>query len=793
MTDSLRFDDATSSALGFAELLDWLAKRAVTPPGREALLSLRPHTDRARLEQVFDGIDELRQFRQGLGRLVPRGLPDPMPSRRLLASGDRGLDPSALRALAGFLVGSGKVRERADDLSVEQWPVLRSALDAIPTGLLPLAQEILKGVDPDGNLTDSASPELGRIRRRQRESAGRLQKMLEGWMREPARAVHLQDTFVTQRNQRFVVPVKTDSSGQVAGIVHDHSSTGSTRFIEPLETVELNNERVQLRDREREEERRILLEWKGALLEQLDTIDRNVEQIAILDGLEARAEFADRLEGCRPSFGESAALSAEGLRHPLLIRHFEGESREVVPLEITVDAETPLLVISGPNAGGKTVVLKSLGLAVLMAQSGIPPLATRLAAPIYERLFADIGDHQSIDDDLSTYSGHVASLRTVVEQAAPRSLLLIDEIGSGTDPAEGAALAQAFLERYLRPGFTTIATTHHGPLKRWAYLEPKIDSAAMEFDDEAHRPTYRMIPRTAGSSAGLDVAERLGLPADLLSRARELLGEHGVESERFMRRLREAVSGAEKERDEAQAAHDTLQRKLAEIEGQAKDDRREIQVKASRELDRALQEFRKQAGKQLRGLEEGTARRAAQKEYQTREAAMRMEHRRRDAELGAPEDDGSPPATLQVGMSVRVHSLARVGTLVAVDGERADVKLGSHSFNVSISDLRVSDSQADAGTGGPRVPTPMDDTDESYPTEIVLIGERVVEALEKLDRYLDEGVAAGLDVTRIVHGHGTGKLRNAVREYLRGDPRIKKVRPGDETEGGNAATIATLR
>lgn len=794
MSDSLQFDDATSSALGFTEMLDWLADLAVTEPGRQQLLTLRPLRVRADIEEAFDGVDELRRFREGLGRLVPPGLPDPADSVRLLDSGDRGLDPLALRALAGFLTGAGRVAGRAEDLPPEQWPVLRGILDRMPLDLLPLSAAILRGIDGDGALSDAASSELARIRRRQRQSAARLQKMLEQWMHEPSRQPHLQDTFITQRNQRFVVPVKTDASGHVAGIVHGHSSTGQTRFIEPLETVELNNERVELRDAEREEERRILQEWQSGLLEHRDSIHRNVERIALLDSLEARAEFSERYQGCRPKFSDEGGLAVERLRHPLLIRHLQDDGREVVPLQLFLAAEQPLLVISGPNAGGKTIVLKSLGLAVLMAQSGIPPLAESVSLPLFDQVFADIGDHQSIDSDLSTYSGHVQALRTVVTRAAPRSLLLIDEIGSGTDPAEGAALAQAFLERYLSAGFVTIATTHHGPLKRWAYLEPRIDSAAMEFDEANQRPTYQLLPGAAGSSAGLDVAEKLGLPAELLTRARELLGEHGVESERFMRRLREAVAEAEQGRESVRKERLQLEQRLEEAEKKARTERQESQQQAAEQLTRALEGFRKEASKQLKGLSTGAERRAAQKDYQARDARMRMEHERRQAEVGTPRDDGRPPETLTLGMLVRVHSLARVGELLTVDGDRAEVKLGRHSFKVAVADLRPAGEEgASSVKATPRKVSSGDDLGgEAFPAELMLIGERVVEALERLERHLDGATRAGLGETRIVHGHGTGRLRTAVREYLRGHPLVGKVRPGDETEGGNGATIAKL-
>ncbi|HKQ62722.1 MAG TPA: hypothetical protein VJS92_15635, partial [Candidatus Polarisedimenticolaceae bacterium] len=441
------------------------------------------------------------------------------------------------------------------------------------------ARPVLRHVDAEGRLGDEASPELRRLRQAQARTGERLRRLLERLIHEPGAEVVIRDEFVTQRNGRFVVPVRSDAPRPLRGIVHGSSSSGATRFVEPLETVELNNELVQLAELEQQEQERVLFAWSDAFRRRRDEVLATVEALARVDALQARALFADETEAIVPELAEDGDLVLERARHPLLDRRLRAAGGRCEPLTLRLAPFDRVLVISGPNAGGKTVALKTVGLAVLMAQSGIPVPATAARLPVYRQVRADIGDHQSIQADLSTFSAHIGAVAGFLRDSAPPALLLFDEIGTGTEPGEGAALAHAILESLQSPGITAVATTHQAPLKVWATTDRRAVSAALEFDTATLRPTYRLLQDAAGVSAGLEIAQRLGLDPRVVARARERLGPDARRSEQQLERLHELTTEAELRRDE-------LERQVAELERQ----RRQLDERSARESERRAAE-----------------------------------------------------------------------------------------------------------------------------------------------------------------------------------------------------------
>jgi DNA mismatch repair protein MutS2 len=530
----------------------------------------------------------------------------------------------------------------------------------------------------------------------------------------------------------------------------------------------------------------------------------------MVDALLARARFADSCGGVRPAVTSGGSLVLGDVRHPLLDRRLREAGQACVPLRLTLDPHDQVLVLSGPNTGGKTVAIKTIGLAVLMAQSGIPVPASEVRLPLYRQLRSDIGDHQSIEADLSTFSAHIRVVVGCLRDAAPPALFLFDEIGGGTEPAEGAALAQSIFEALQVPGMTAVATTHQQALKSWAFMTDGAASAAMEFDRETLRPTYRVLMGAAGVSAGLEIAERLGLAPELVARARERLGADSRRGEEYLSRLAETTGDLERLRDEVADRVKELDEERHRLRDRAENDRRTQRDRVDRALDRALEEFRALARREVRDARDRQERKRAEREMAKIEQRLRMERERQVSEVapGTGDDDGGPwvvPEAPGPGMKVHVRSLARDGIVRGVRGEKVDVEMGRVTFTVARRDLRVPAGHRDAEAArrpGPPAPRPsptprsappVPETEESVEHEIKLIGRTVDEALPELDRFLDAAALAGLPEVRVIHGHGTGRLRAAVRTFLRGHVHADSWRPGRPPEGGDGATIVRLR
>jgi len=800
--DSSAVDLDTDSrlALEFDELLGWVASFARTPLGADRVRSLHPVADEATVRAELRAVTETRRYIEIEGMLLPGSLPDPSTALEALGVAQMRLHPIALRDLAALGVAAGELRSRLLDLDAQNFPALAHFGERLPD-LERTCRPVLCGIGLDGRLEDSASSELSRIRRTLARLGERVRSLLVGILRDPSFGPVIRDDFITERNGRCVIPVRTDAPRPLPGIVHASSSSGATRFVEPLESVELNNERVRLGEQEREEEERVLAAWSEAFRRRLPEVSAMILGVTRLDDLQARALFANATGACPADVRTGASIKLGSVRHPLLDRRLSETGERCVPLNLLIDPSSQILVISGPNTGGKTVALKTLGLAVLMTQSGLPVPADELQLPLFRQVRADIGDRQSIEADLSTYSAHVGAVVGYLKDLRPPSLYLFDEIGTGTEPTEGAALARAILESLERPGITAVATTHLGPLKTWAAGRDGVACAAMEFDLASLQPTYRILLGVAGTSAGLEIAERLGLEASIISRARELLDPRAKEGEDHLVRLRELVSQAEDERQALRLTREELEAERRDLEQRFRLKLERTRREAAEGLDRALRELRELGQSELTDVRERRERARLEKRWAKAETRLGSLVAQRKAALGSPDAGGAWRAAGEprAGMRVRVASLGQEGEIVGVRGTRVEVRLGSMTITVEPGDLQVRTGGAAREPATPGRDARAVATAEppghgrSVPREIKLIGKTVDEALTELDRFLDGALLAGHDEVRIVHGHGTGRLKSAVRRYLETQTQVDSFRPGGPGEGGDGATVAVFR
>jgi DNA mismatch repair protein MutS2 len=798
-------DAASRQALELDAVLEYVASFASTTTGRALILAMHPASAAAELVAEHDAVAEAGDHLVRFGRLVPSGVPDPEPALAALAPAGLVLPPLRLRDLASALLEASSLRKRLGGIEGDGFASLRALGRAIPD-LSGLAKEVADHIAPDGRIEDGASPELRRVRVAVAKTGERLRRQLEAFVSDPASASVVRDDFVTQRNGRFVIPVRADSPHPVEGIVHASSSSGQTLFVEPIESVALNNELVRLAEQETAENERVLSGWTERFRARVEEIAAAVSGLGRADTLQARALFAQDVEACRPQLAPGAPVRLVEVRHPLLDRRLKEHGGRCVPVSIGIDPFDRVLVISGPNTGGKTVALKTTGLACLMAQCGLPVAAASASLPLFRQLRADIGDHQSMDADLSTFSAHVRAVSSYLDAADPPALFLFDEIGTGTEPGEGAALAQAVLERLLELRVTAVATTHHARLKAWAFAEERVASAAMEFDEDTLQPTFRVLAGAAGASAGIDVAGRLGLPAALVARARELVGSAGIGAELQLARLRELTAESETRVEGLRSKEAALEATRAELDRATRDDARRRRDETERLAASALAEFRSLAKRELESIQDVKERARVEREQIRAEARVRASLRQqRDALTPGEPQQALRPFVVAPGAAVRILSLDRDGEIVAVRGERIDVRMGAATFTVARDDLapagldpapaapprKTSGRLAALAASSRRAPS--DEPVDGPALELHLLGRTVDEALPLLDRFLDESERSGRTEVRVVHGHGTGRLRLAVRAHLKGHPQVGSFRPGGAGEGGDGATVVTLR
>ena len=663
-------------------------------------------------------------------------------------------------------------------------------------------------IQPDGTLEDRASPELARIRRELERQKRAIQESLRGYLRRLAEGGAVQDELITIRGERFVIPIKIEQKRRVQGVVHGASSSGQTVFVEPLETIEQNNELVRLLDEELAEIHRILLEMTRRIGENSDQILQAVGVLGELELQFAKARFAEDYSCVPVLVGENSRLVLFNARHPLLERNLKGKGGHVVPLSIELEGERLELVITGPNTGGKTVALKTVGLLALMAQSGIPVPADRAELPVFDSVLADIGDYQSIEQNLSTFSAHVTNIDFISRTATATSLVLLDELGSATDPEEGAALAVAIAEHFRRIRCITMISTHHTSLKVFGANTPGVVNSSVGFDEATLQPTYELRIGVPGASAGINIAQRLGLNPSIIEAARSKLGTQARDVGQFLGSLHADLCEAAAERLRLKAREQELERERTSL---AAEGRKEQQTKIremEKKLETLLRDFEYQAREMVNAVQDRAALQKLSKDAERRIAKLRREFREQfDSSVVAHTtgaDRGDPDAQPQVvkhvseGDTVKLKSVGRPAVVSRrVDENHFEVEIGAMKMKIARDDIadvlsRAADSPVKAARAR-GISISLEQENASVPSEINVIGRTVDDATREVEKFVDRAFLAGLPRVRVVHGSGMGILRKALRQYLQKHPHVESVTEPPQNEGGGGATVVELR
>ena len=662
---------------------------------------------------------------------------------------------------------------------------------------------------PDGTLDDRASPQLASIRREMEKQRRAIQDSLRGYLRRLSEGGSVQDELVTVRGERFVIPVKLEQKRRVQGVVHGTSSSGQTVFIEPLETIEQNNELVRLLEEEKAEVRRILLEITRRIGEQADQIAAAQEILAELELQFAKARFADDYSCVAPELaGEARMFILRDGRHPLLERNLKLQKVEVVPVSVELEGDRRQLVITGPNTGGKTVTLKTIGLLALMAQSGIPVPASRMEVPLFDAVLADIGDYQSIEQNLSTFSAHVTNIDFISRIATPESLILLDELGSATDPEEGAALAVAIADHFLKIGCITAISTHHTSLKVYGANSPGVLNAAVGFDEATLKPTYELKTGVPGASAGINIAQRLGLNQDIVQSARARLGTQARDIGKFLDQLHEQLKAAEAERLRLRSTQEDLNRERTRLSAEGKRQQQDKVRELEKKFESLLREFEYQAREAVNAVQDRAAAQKLSKDAERRIAKLRREFREQfDSMIVAHvsgADRGDPNAAPQLvkhvseGDLVKLKSVGRSGKVVRkFPNDHFEVEVGVMKMRIAREDIaevvvRASETPVNAARAK-GVSISLQSEAANVPSEINVIGHTVDDATREVEKFVDRAFLAGLPRVRVVHGSGMGILRKALRQFLQTHPHVESIAEPPQNEGGGGATVAELK
>ncbi len=795
--------------LEFHRLREILRRYTTCAPGRRGVEQLAPGNDRAQLETSFALIREAIAFLRAGSDLGFGSLADPEEWLARLDAPSAVLSPAEILDAASLLetVAWLKHQFRADAAKYPLWAGRAAALG----DFRPLAAAIRRAVLPNGEISDDASSELKRIRTNLGRTRDTIQKTLRQILR--AQGEEPGADYVTLRNDRFVIPVRSADRRRVPGVMHGSSATGQTVFIEPLESIELNNKLVQLGEDEAAEIARILRELTERLQGELGPLRFAAEAIAQLDSTFARARFAREFNCALPALGTATEIKLEAARHPVLEDKLRQQGRSVVPMTLALGGEETVLVISGPNTGGKTVALKTVGLAALAAQSGIPVAAESAELPLFDHVLADIGDEQSIAADLSTFSAHVLNLKSMLEVATARSLVLVDEMGTGTAPEEGSALAVSLLEEFRARRCLTLATTHHDRLKAYASSTPGVLNAAVEFDEVRLQPTYRLRVGVPGGSSGLEIARRLGLADAIVERARAQLAPETREAAALIAYLHRSRDELEEMKRETARQAQELEQERHRLQSEWVERQRRRLAELEQKFATALKQHEQEIARaveavkdrELRAqLEKQTHRRAVKARGDAREeanAAVVQHLADSQQDLGAgvqPQQEPVTPEKLVPGTRVRVRGFGQPVVLRRRDDRSAEIEAGPLRMKVALDDITaiVSEEAAAKPAGHPAtgsVTVHAQPADEPAAEEINVIGCTVEEATRRADKFLDQAVLAGKPCVRIIHGHGTGALRRGLAEFLRTHPLVEAIRAEADDRGGTAITVVELK
>ncbi len=792
-------DGKTLNTLEYPRILAALADCCHFNPARERAYELEPLTD---LDQVRSLQRETAEA-QELLRLHPgTTIGGARDLRPILTDALKGviLDPSRLLQVKDTLVASRNLTRLMTKVEAE-YPSLAVISRQLPVSL-GLVSAITLVISDQGEVQDSASPKLAQIRKDLVVTHGRLKNRMDQMLKKPEVAKHLQEAIITQRNGRYVLPLKAEARSSLPGIVHDQSTSGATIYVEPQALVEANNLFRKLELDERDEIQRILLELSYKVAEHAPILEDLVETLTCLDLAFARGRYAAALNAVEPilhpfpkkekSGHPGVILRLFGARHPLL------DPATVVPIDIALDKVTYAIIITGPNTGGKTVTLKTVGLLALMAQTGLHiPAAATSELSLFSSVYADIGDEQSLEQSLSTFSGHITNIIKILRKMDRRSLVILDELGAGTDPQEGAALARSLMTNLLERGVTTLVTTHHPDLKAYAHSTPGVMNASVEFDLESLKPTYHLTVGLPGRSNALAIASRLGLPDEIVQNARGTLDPADLKVDDLLDDIHRQRRLADEARQAAEHAH----REAESLRVQLADRLIEVEEERIDALDKARRENRTAVRKvqdQLRTIKKELKKGADQKD-QIQEIEAKVEEvstiisetgPTKRSKLNLPK----PSGPIKEGDKVYLRSLGKNGKVLSISGDDVEIQVGVIRVRAQKADLEHSP-EADAPelVVKPQAVVRTPKEIESPGTELDLRGQQVDEALENLGYFLDKAFLVGLPWARIIHGVGTGKLRSAVRKTLRSHPQVINFESGKENEGGDGVTVISFQ
>ena len=797
----------SAEVLEFEALRQLLGRYIASPLGKRELEKVRPFDNRAALDTALAEAGEAVQYlhaalhpqpggRGGALRIEFGGIPDVEPAVHKLHIEGAGLEPKEIFGLFTLLDIAADVKS-ALSAAAERFPLLGRRANSIGE-FRTLLRELDGKILPDGSVADHASVALGRLRRDIERQKKNIHESLERFLRSHREEGVLQEEFVTIRNERFVVPVIAGQRRKIDGVIHAASSSGHTLFVEPLETIDLNNDLVRLTEEEMQEVYRVLLEMTNRLRAYGDSIRQTLSTMAELELIFGKAKFANDFDCTIPHFGDRLYL--RDARHPLLADVMRRRRKTPVPISLELTQDRRTLLISGPNTGGKTVTLKTVGLLSLMAQSGLPVPAAEAEFPVFAAVLADIGDYQSIQENLSTFSAHVSNIREMALDVTPNSLVLLDELGAATDPEEGGALGVALVEHFRAAGAFTLVSTHLMALKIYGAATAGVVNGSMGFDEETLEPTYRLQLGLPGKSAGLEIATRLGMPEDIMRRARLSMSDRERDVTRFLGELHHRI-------EETQALEIGLREKIIELDRRKDEIAREWEKRETakikeleRRTDEALAKFEEQAQDAIGKIVQGGDRRKADQDAVRRVAKAKRELREDfQTTVLATEDDSRQdriqPLRITEGVRLRLKDVR--------DPARVRRILGNGKFEVEVGFMKMQVSADDVievlpeGAGGAKLPKNVSyrPAPELAPVhqEINVIGQRAEEARDAIDEFLDRAVMATASRVRIVHGHGMGVLKRMVAEMLGKHPHVSRFYPAPQQEGGAGATIVELR
>jgi len=845
--------------LEYPELQALIRRGAQTPMGQARVESLRPLTSVAELEKQLAAVAECVSLRKRGGAWTFSELGDPDEKLALLQVEGAILEPMAILEIRSLC--DQAMSARASILAErETSPVLWGFVGSLPVELNGLSARIANKILPTGEIDDRASPELARIRHEITGLRSRITRTLENLMRKSGEAI--QDELVTIRNDRFVIPVKADHRGRVNGVAHGYSSSGATAFVEPLETIDANNELQALHEAEAREIFKILAGLTEELRAQLPAIESAAGAVAELDFINAKAVFHQKFNCVIPQIGPagvsepattrtagaSTALSfpTGGLelteaRHPLLEENLRASGGSVVPVSFSLDEQNDTMVISGANAGGKTVVLKTAGLLALMALSGVPVPAREARFPFYASVLADIGDHQSLAANLSTFTSHVANISRMVDLCTAPALVLLDEVGTGTDPEEGSALGVAVVDHFRKAcGAQVMATTHYSGLKMYAANEAGVLNASVEFDEKTLQPTYRLIVGVAGASSGLEIARRFGIPDKVIGVALHSVKESSRQASEYLRRIKREAEEAESLRAALEEERAAVAEKFASLDKKAERQERERQIVFQRALEKTVSEFEKRSRELVATIQDRSERLKVERESQRRVGELKREAQRATNVGGKRETISTGPAStsgrgvrvmrdgqvvkkekefeegrvddeeytstegreIVVGDTVKLRSFGSIGIVDSLKGDEAEVRVKSLRFReklenlerVELSSPTKSKTEKFARLRESRgTEVQLKTAQGNGRSELNVIGQTTDEAVDAVDKFLDEASMASLTQVRIIHGHGTGALRRAIAELLKDHPHVARFAAAPQDQGGSGATVVELR